>query len=239
MRVAAVGDLHCGDEADSLRLRARFAAAPADLLLLAGDLTASGQPEEGALVGRACRDLGIPVVAVLGNHDNDARRRDEVAAAVRREGGEVLDGEHRVLEVGGVMVGVAGTTGSFGGFPGLRDLIGGRSPPGWLRDTLVRETAALEAGLRAIAGCAVRIALLHYSPTAETLVGERRELWHRLGSAELAGPIARHEPDLVVHAHAHAGRAHGLVGRVPVRNVSSVLTGEEVPVVEVGAGPAA
>ncbi|MEA2442887.1 MAG: hypothetical protein QOJ12_179, partial [Thermoleophilales bacterium] len=82
------------------------------------------------------------------------------------------------------------------------------------------EGAALSSGLAAIKGCEIRVALMHYSPTTETLRGERRELWRFLGSHHLAAPIVDHEPDLVVHAHAHYGCGDGSIGRTPVYNVS-------------------
>ena len=67
--------------------------------------------------------------------------------------------------------------------------------------------------------------LLHYSPTAQTLEGERREIWSFLGTDRLAVPILEHNPDLVLHGHAHAGQFEGRLGGVPVFNVS-------VPVME-------
>ena len=71
-----------------------------------------------------------------------------------------------------------------------------------------------------LAGCAPRIVLMHYSPTADTLQGEPRKLLPLLGCDRLAGPIAAHEPDLVVHGHAHHGTLRGQIGRTPVFNVS-------------------
>jgi Icc-related predicted phosphoesterase len=96
------------------------------------------------------------------------------------------------------------------------------------------EARALEAGLEAVAGCALRLVLLHYAPTAETLHGEARHLWGFLGSERLAGPIRDHRPDAVVHAHAHAGSFRGSVGDVPVYNVSAPLLGRRLCVLEVG-----
>jgi len=36
--------------------------------------------------------------------------------------------------------------------------------------------------------------------------GEPPGIWTMLGTDRLAAPIREHEPDLVLHGHAHAGR---------------------------------
>ena len=57
-------------------------------------------------------------------------------------------------------------------------------------------------------------------PTDETIVGEAPGIWTFLGTDRLAAPIAEHEPDLVLHGHAHAGTFQGAISEVPVYNVS-------------------
>ncbi len=70
VRVAAAGDLHV-DEAGRENVATAIAAMArdADLILLAGDLTTHGRPEQAAVLADACRDIATPIVAVLGNHD--------------------------------------------------------------------------------------------------------------------------------------------------------------------------
>ncbi|HZC74735.1 MAG TPA: hypothetical protein VE220_02080, partial [Gaiellaceae bacterium] len=80
--------------------------------------------------------------------------------------------------------------------------------------------------------CPFRIVLLHYAPTSETLAGERRDIWAFLGTDRLAPPIVEHNPDLVLHGHAHAGTFSGAVGEVPVFNVSVPVMGEDFWVFE-------
>ena len=140
----------------------------------------------------------------------------------------VLDGDSCVVEAGGVDVGIAGTAGFFGGFPDapladLREEAQERA-----RDRARTHAEALGAGLARVAGCAVRIALLHYAPTTSTLAGEPPELWGRLGAEALAAPIRMHRPDLVVHAHAHAGTFRGAIDFTPVFNVSWAVLGREL-----------
>src|SRR5215204_7113779 len=103
IRIAATGDVHLGREGDRERWAAAFDGLRdrVDLVLLAGDLTTHGEPEQAAMVAGAVRGLdGIPILAVLGNHDWHANRRDEVVAALEAGGGiDVLERDHRVLEL--------------------------------------------------------------------------------------------------------------------------------------------
>jgi Icc-related predicted phosphoesterase len=137
-----------------------------------------------------------------------------------------------VLEVCDAEVGIAGTKGFVGGFTGSHIPDFGEPLLRELYAEGMREVEALDAGLRQIALCPFRIALLHYSPTTQTLEGERRDIWTFLGSDRLAAPILEHSPDLVLHGHAHAGTFEGRVGQVPVYNVSVPVMGEDFWVFE-------
>ena len=124
-------------------------------------------------------------------------------------------------------MGVVGVKGFVGGFPGCNLPDFGEPSLRAVYAETGDEVAALEEGLREIATCPVRIALLHYAPTLETLQGEPSEIWAFLGTDRLAQPIAEHRPDLVLHGHAHAGTFEGRVGEVPVYNVSVPVLGED------------
>jgi Icc-related predicted phosphoesterase len=224
VRVAAIGDLHfiAGQEGQ-LAARLEGLRKAADLLLVAGDLTERGHPDEGAGVGRELAAAGVPVLAVPGNHDHHMDKEDEVVAAVESHGVRVLRGEGVLLDVGPLRLGVAGVTGFGGGFPGTTIEELGEGPP---RDTAdfaayAREQAGrLESALKSL-DADVRIALLHYSPCRETLRGERLELYPVLGSHLLAQAIDKAGADLVLHGHAHFGRPQGATpGGIPVRNVA-------------------
>jgi Icc-related predicted phosphoesterase len=222
VRVAAAGDVHC-DASNRDAVARAFAALEggADLVLLAGDLTTTGDSTEAALLADACRNAGIPVVAVLGNHDWHADRHGELVEALRRGGIEVLDPGSAIVSIRGMRVGVAGAKGFIGGFAGSSHLPDFGEPS--LRRIYAEATAeiyGLDEGLREISTCDVRIALLHYAPTSETLEGEPGGIWAFLGSDRLAAPILEHEPDLALHGHAHAGAYEGRIGSVPVYNVS-------------------
>jgi Icc-related predicted phosphoesterase len=235
IRVAAAGDLHASDEhrehiAHSFaELRER-----ADLVLLAGDLTTHGTPEQAAVLADACRDVTpLPIVAVLGNHDHHSGRQEDVAATLRDAGVVVLESDHLVLEVGGIEVGVAGTKGFVGGFPGAEIADFGEALLREVYAETSRQVAALERSLEAISGCHRRLVLLHYAPISETLTGEPEGIWAFLGSGRLAAPIGAHRPDAVFHGHAHHGRPRGSIGEVPVWNVARHVTGEDFAIVEI------
>ena len=221
VRVAAAGDIHVREaNAELVKEAFRQVAPEADLILLAGDLTTHGKPGQAAFLADACDGLGVPVAAVLGNHDHHCARGEELAAALEGAGIAVLDRSSRVYEIGGTEVGVVGAKGFVGGFAGshLPDF----GEP--LLRQVYRETSdevdAIEQGLVEVAHCPVRIVLLHYAPIEETIEGEPPGIHTFLGSSRLADPIRVHEPDLVLHGHAHAGTFAGSIGPTPVHNVS-------------------
>jgi uncharacterized protein len=221
VRIAAAGDVHCSPERRE-QINESFARleGAADLVLLAGDLTTFGEPEDAEVLADACRRLPLPVVAVLGNHDWHADRTDELTAVLEDAGVILLDRAWTVAEAAGTRVGIVGTKGFVGGFPdsALPDF--GEPLLRQVYAATSREVEAVGDGLRAIADCPLRVVLLHYSPTPTTLEGEPMGIYAFLGSDRLAAPIAEHVPDLVVHGHGHAGTFEGFIGRVPVYNVS-------------------
>ncbi|THA79308.1 metallophosphoesterase [Streptomyces sp. A0642] len=224
IRVAAVGDIHMGlDSEGVLRPAFETLADCADLLLLAGDLTRHGTPDEARVVAREMAGLPVPVVAVLGNHDHHDERPEEVTAILREGGVRVLEGQSTVVEVEGRRVGIAGTKGFGGGFAGRSGSEFGEP----LMKEFIRYTRRCADGLRASLtdlaeqGCDTRVALTHFAPVPDTLAGEPLEIYPFLGSYLLAEAVDAAGADLAVHGHAHAGTEHGMTsGGVPVRNVA-------------------
>ena len=221
IRIAAVGDLHYGDGSKEI-LRPSLQHLPdrADLLLLAGDLTRCGGPEEVKILAGELRGLPIPVVAVLGNHDYHAGREDEVRRVLEDARVRVLEGEATAIDIDGIRVGIAGTKGFGGGFrgahgsdfgePEMKAFVGHTK---MLSDRLERSLTGLDTDLR--------IALLHYAPIEATLEGERLEIYPFLGSYLLAEAVDNAGADLVLHGHAHHGAEKGRTpGGIPVRNVA-------------------
>ena len=228
IRVAAAGDIHCAEPLRERVTRA-FAAleGTADVVLLAGDLTTHGEPEEAAVLADACRPLDLPVYAVLGNHDFHVNRCDEVIAVLEEAGVHVLQRGFAVHEVRGIELGIVGGKGFVGGFPGAELPDFGEPLLREVYAETTREVEALEAGLEQVSGCHRRVVLLHYAPIPETLVGEPETIWAFLGSSRLAAPIGAHRPDLVLHGHAHRGSFAGALGPVPVRNVAVHVLGKD------------
>jgi Icc-related predicted phosphoesterase len=231
IRVAAAGDVHASEPLRE-RLARAFATAAGDshLILLAGDLTTHGLPEEASVLADACRGLPVPVVAVLGNHDHHSGEPQEVTEALAAGGIVVLDRGFTIIEIGDAEVGIVGTKGFVGGFPGAEIPDFGEPLLRQIYQETTLEVEALERGLEEIAGCHKSIVLLHYAPTSETIVGEPEGIWAFLGSGRLAAPIGMHRPDLVVHGHAHHGAALGTIGEVTVHNVAVHVTGQDFAV---------
>lgn len=228
LRIAAAGDMHCSESRRGEIGRSVAALnGVADVVLLAGDLTTHGEPEQGKVLADACAALEVPVYAVLGNHDWHANRRDELVAVLESGGIRVLDRTWHICEPGGVQVGIVGLKGFVGGFPGSHLSDFGEPLLREVYHETTLDVRALDQGLREVAMCPARIVLLHYSPSEETIAGEPSGIWGYLGTDRLAPPIAEHEPDLVLHGHAHAGTFGGAIGKVPVYNVSVPVIGRD------------
>jgi uncharacterized protein len=232
MKIAAAGDIHCSEENRDAVLTAFDAIdGEVEAVLLAGDLTTHGEPEEAAVLAEACRGMETPVVAVLGNHDLHAGREEEVLEVLRDAGIVVLERSHAVVG-DRCRLGVAGTKGFVGGFRGMGLPDFGEASLRAVYAECGREVDALGHGLHEVALCPFRVALLHYAPIPETLHGEPSQIWPFLGSDRLAAPILEHRPDLVLHGHAHAGRLQGELEGVPVYNVSVPVMGQDFWVFE-------
>jgi uncharacterized protein len=240
VRIAAAGDIHVREEhRDDVAAALADAAASVDAILLAGDLTTHGEPAQARILAEACRPLDVPVVAVLGNHDWHVNRRDELVAVLEEAGIVVLDPGVVTLEVGGRDVAVVGAKGFIGGFPGSHLPDFGEPILRQVYAQCTGEVEALDRGLREVAVCSVRIVLLHYAPTVQTIRGERRDIWAFLGTDRLAAPIVEHDPHLVLHGHAHGGTFAGAIGEVPVYNVSVPVIGRDFCVLELAGATAA
>jgi Icc-related predicted phosphoesterase len=222
VRVAAVGDVHLdADVLGRYRPALEHLGGKADLLLLAGDLTRHGTAEEARCVAQEFGGLAVPVIAILGNHDYHCDQQAEVTKVLEDGGITVLECSGTVLRVGDVRVGVAGSKGFGGGFAGAcASEFGEPEMKTFTRHG--REVAERFGVALAELDCDVRIALTHYSPVPDTLLGEPLEIYPFLGSYHLAQAIdATPGVGLAVHGHAHAGSERGTTpGGVPVRNVA-------------------
>jgi Icc-related predicted phosphoesterase len=223
LRIAAVGDLH-GSAASwahaSWRGRFEGVEEEADVLLLAGDLTASGQPRDAEVVAQTLAQLQLRKVAVLGNHELDHGQSEEVVRIFRGAGVTVLEGEESALELGDG-VGIVGCKGFCGGFGAMTLApFGERAIKLFVAEAL-EEQRVLEVGLRKLSACSRKVVLLHYAPIRETLVGEPEQIYPFLGSSRFAETIDRFGATAVFHGHAHHGTLEGHTpGGAPVWNVA-------------------
>jgi Icc-related predicted phosphoesterase len=227
VRIAALADLHFGRVAEPvLRQTLMQASRECDVMVLCGDLTDHGLPEEAHGLARELRQtVGVPLIAVLGNHDFEAGKPADVCEILAESGVTMLDGQ--ACEVEGV--GFAGVKGFAGGF-------GKRALGPWGEDIIkqfvheaVGEALKLESALARLRR-KPRIALLHYSPIQATVEGEPREIFPFLGSSRLEEPLARYPVDAVFHGHAHRGQPEGRTAAgVQVYNVSFSLLRQAFP----------
>lgn len=227
IRLAAVADLHAGSDArDELASHFAGLSAEADLLLIAGDLTRSGRPEEAEVLGSVLRDVGVPVVAVLGNADFDAEQAADVVSIMRDSGVHMLDRSSVVLDISGEKVAIAGVKGFGGGFgAALAEVTGEPEMRAWVQYA-EDEADALEGVLSSMVGD-IRLALLHYAPITDTITGERLERYAFAGNSMLGAAIDHAGADLVLHGHIHRGAPAGRTpGGIPVRNVAKQVIRE-------------
>jgi Icc-related predicted phosphoesterase len=197
-----------------------------DILVLCGDLTDYGLADEASELGRELiSGIKIPIVGVLGNHDYEAGMASDVTRILADAGVRLLDGE--TVEVQGV--GFAGVKGFAGGFG--RGVLGpwGEEAVKRFVQEAVNESLKLETALARLR-TKTRVAILHYAPIVETVVGEPREIFPYLGCSRLEEPLARYDVTAVFHGHAHHGRAEGkTINGTPVYNVSWPLLVASTP----------
>ena len=224
VRIAAVGDLHF-DTASRGDLADLFSGVnhDADILVLCGDLTTHGRPDQLKALARELSAVEIPIVAVLGNHDHEGGSIDEIRDILAEVGVELLDGDATTIEG----VGFAGVKGFAGGF--------GRGTLAPFGEDLIKsfvqhsidEALKLENALRTLTA-ETKVVVMHYAPIEETLVGEPETIYPYLGTSRLLPPVETHGASVVFHGHAHHGTAEAVTpAGVPVYNVALPVLRQE------------
>jgi uncharacterized protein len=229
MRIAAMADLHFTPQGyDPIREPMSRVRDEADVLVLAGDLTNFGKPEEMTSLLNALMRLRIPIVAVLGNHDYESGQEQELMRMMTAEGIKVLDGSS--YERDGV--GFAGAKGFFGGYGrGALTAFGEPQVKAFVQAG-VDEAMKLERALSQLRA-EKRVVITHYSPIPDTVKGEPQEIYPYLGSSRLSEVMDRFGAKLAVHGHAHHGSPEGkTTGGIPVYNVAlSLLQRQPTPAI--------
>jgi uncharacterized protein len=226
MRIAATADLHHSAQTLGI-LKEQFSRVrdEADVLVVAGDLTNFGRPEEMEPLLNVLVRLRIPTIAVLGNHDYESGKETELIRMMTAEGIKVLDGTG--YERDGV--GFAGTKGFIGGFGrGVLTAFGEPEVKAFVK-AAIDEAMKLERAMSQLR-TTKRVVVLHYAPIAATVAGEAPEIYPYLGNSRLAEVVDRHGADLIVHGHAHHGSLNGkTTAGIPVHNVAITLLQSQEP----------
>lgn len=226
IRIAAVGDLHCPKTSDGvLRIIFDYVNEEADILLLCGDLTDYGKSEEASVLGKLLSGVRIPMLGVLGNHDYESGKPEDIQRIMCEAGVVMLDGDSRIVHD----IGFVGAKGFAGGF-------GDRALQPWGEEALkqfvresVDEAMKLESALAKVQ-VPRRIVLMHYAPIAETTKGEPPEIVPFLGSSHLEDALSRFPVIAAFHGHAHHGSPEGRTkDRVPIYNVALPLLQRSFP----------
>lgn len=233
-RIAAVADIHV--KATDKGIWAEYfreISKKADIFLIAGDLTYTGDEVEAQVLSEELKNCNIPVVVVLGNHDHEKGRHKLIRHTIQNEHVHVLDGEFVVLGD----IGIAGIKGFGGGFDNhMLSLFGEEAMKEFVKEA-VNEGLALDRALKRMGEeheDVKKVVLMHYSPVRSTVEGEPEQVYPFLGCSRLEEPITRHDVIAVFHGHAHKGFHEGITHNgIKVYNVAWPILqrmGFDVPV---------
>jgi Icc-related predicted phosphoesterase len=221
VRIAAVADIHVR-ETDKSKWADFFkdVSNNADVLLICGDLTDTGDEGEAQVLAEELRSCSIPVVCVLGNHDYEKGRHKLIRSMLMTDSVHILDGESVIIHG----VGFAGVKGFGGGFDNhVLSMFGEGAMKAFVQEAvdealhLDRALARLDQEHEGIK----KIAVLHYAPIRATIQGEPEAIFPFLGCSRLAEPLTRRNVIAAFHGHAHVGVLEGEApGGVKVFNVA-------------------
>ncbi len=227
VRLAAIADIHYTRKSQgALQPLFSLISKSADVLLLCGDITDTGLPEEAHVLAKDLKKtMEIPMIGVLGNHDYECGKRDEIQEIFLDAGVNMLDGT--TCEVRGI--GFAGVKGFAGGFENHALQPWGEDAIKLFVQESVNEAVRLESALSKLR-TQQRIVLLHYAPIHGTVEGEHPEIYPFLGTCRLEEPLNRCGVTTVFHGHAHGGSPLGKTREgVPVYNVSMPVLRRNYP----------
>jgi uncharacterized protein len=210
-------------DTERLQVLVEGAGREADVLVIGGDLTDLGQPDQAEMLLEILDACLVPVIATLGNHDHESGKAAEVSRRFVESGVHLLDRSSVVVDG----VGFSGVKGFCGGFDeALANSFGEDLFKAWVSEGLM-EAQALENELRGLEAKR-RVAVLHYSPIRATVKGEAPEIYPFLGTSHLARALDEGRATIAFHGHAHNGSFEGKTpGGVPVFNVSVPVLQQE------------
>lgn len=201
----------------------------ADVLVICGDLTDTGDEDEARVLAEALDILHIPAIGVLGNHDFEKGRQKIIKQILTEHKMTILDGEFTVVSE----IGFAGTKGFGGGFDQYMLSIFGEDMMKQFVHEAVNEALQLDRALTRLEQEypeLPKVALLHYAPIKTTVQGEPEQLYPFLGSSHLAEALNRRQVAVAFHGHAHGGTIFGqTASNIPVYNVALPLLKNQRP----------
>jgi Icc-related predicted phosphoesterase len=208
-RIAAIADIHVS-RSDKGKWTSLFRdiSAKADVLVICGDLTDTGDEEEAAVLVGELKAASIPVICVLGNHDHEKGHHKAIRQIIQNDRVHVLDGEGIVVEG----IGFAGIKGFGGGFDHFMLSYFGESMMKAFVQESINEALQLDRALARIDkehGDIPKIAVMHYAPILATVKGEPEAIYPFLGSSRLEEPLNKRKVIAAFHGHAHAGVLEG------------------------------
>jgi Icc-related predicted phosphoesterase len=199
MKMAYLVDVH--DSFDAVpSAMAKLGAV--DLLIIGGDITTGGTPDEAAQAVEDWRSLAPRLLALAGNMDSPATEARLVELRVALDSRGVTFGD----------VGVFGVS------------AGPKSPlhtPYELPDNELARR--IEDGFRAVEGCRVKIFCPH-APPSDTAC-DRLPSGEHVGSPVIRAFIERAQPDLTLCGHIHEARGTDEIGKTQIVNPGPVRAG--------------
>ncbi len=220
-KIAAIADIHVRKtDKDKWETYFKEVSAYADVLLICGDLTHTGDESEATILAGELKFCTVPVICVLGNHDYDKGQQKLIRRAIEGPGVHVLDGETMIIG----NIGFAGIKGFGGGFgDNMLSMFGESAVKIFVQET-INEAALLARALNKLDASPIvhhKIVLMHYSPLRATVVGEPEAIFPFLGSSRLVGPMISNRVTACFHGHAHNGTLEGNINsEIKVFNVS-------------------
>jgi Icc-related predicted phosphoesterase len=199
MRIAYVVDVHGRFDAVAAAVQT---TGPVDVLVVGGDLTNAGRPEDAEHAVEGWRPLAPTLLVVAGNMDSPEIDARLVELGVSLDGRGVILGD----------VGIAGVSAA------------PHSPLHTPHEIPDREFAArAAAGLEEVKDCRVRILCPHAPPHGTAC--DRLRSGEHVGSPALRALVEREQPDLVLCGHIHESRGEDTVGASRIANPGPVASG--------------
>jgi len=207
MKLLAFSDIHGAYERVDQIIQAERGA---DAIIIGGDLTTYGAPEDGEKAIRVFQNSGLPVFAVAGNMDSPE-----------------FDAKHEALGVSINAKGrLLGDVGIFG--VSASPYTPMRTPYEIAEEEIARRA---EMGWKDISSARWKVFVPHAPPRNTKL--DRIMLGKHVGSTAVRSFVEQHQPNVVVCGHIHEARGIDAIGKSQIVNCGPAGKGYYA-VIEIG-----